>query len=70
MYYESIQYFLIDNFYQTIKSERVTTLLLIVIFRQIAEIKELFNFLISQDAETAAAAYNTLICGKAKYLQV
>ncbi|XP_043684907.1 protein PTCD3 homolog, mitochondrial isoform X2 [Vespula pensylvanica] len=38
-------------------------------WKQAAEIKELFNFLISQDAETAAAAYNTLICGKAKYLQ-
>ncbi|KAI4480739.1 hypothetical protein M0802_014112 [Mischocyttarus mexicanus] len=32
--------------------------------------EKLFNFLISQDAETAAAAYNAVICGKAKYLNV
>ncbi|KAL2720511.1 hypothetical protein V1478_010087 [Vespula squamosa] len=40
------------------------------IWKRIAEIDELFNFLILQDAKTAAAAYNTLICGKAKYLQI
>ncbi|KAI4477965.1 hypothetical protein M0804_012445 [Polistes exclamans] len=35
-----------------------------------ADIEKLFNFLTSQDAETAAAAYNALICGKAKYLNI
>ncbi|XP_015182596.1 PREDICTED: protein PTCD3 homolog, mitochondrial [Polistes dominula] len=37
---------------------------------QTADIEKLFNFLTSQDAETAAAAYNAVICGKAKYLNI
>lgn len=34
------------------------------------EIKELFNFLKTQDNSTAAAAYNIMICGLTKYFKV
>lgn len=39
-------------------------------FRYENEIKELFNFLKTQDNSTAAAAYNIMICGLTKYFKV
>ncbi|KAK2586022.1 hypothetical protein KPH14_010590 [Odynerus spinipes] len=40
------------------------------VWNETEEIKKLSKFLMSQDDKTVAAAYNTLICGMAKYFQI
>lgn len=42
----------------------------ICVWNETEEIKNLSDFLMSQDQETSAAAYNALICGMAKYNEV
>lgn len=40
------------------------------VWQYMSEINELFEFLKTQDSSTAAAAYNTMICGLAKYSRI
>lgn len=41
-----------------------------VVSRGCPEVEELFEFLKEQDKPIAAAAYNAMICGTAKYMKV